>query len=195
MNTSLKNITNIVTGYPFRGKIESNERGFPVIQMKDIKDGKLQRETIVRADVGGSTSHTLLDNDILCAGKAKNNYFILLDGLSEQTVCSPHFFRLRITDKKRTLPEYLYWVLNSDKIQNFLQSKQVGTTTFSIRKETLLNLEIPMPPIHEQAQLIKLAQAVEANTLQQQKIITNNQQLMNGITQQLFKTYGSNTHG
>jgi restriction endonuclease S subunit len=93
------------------------------------------------------------------------------------------------------LPEYLHWVLNSEKIQNFLQSKQVGTTTFSIRKETLQNLEIPIPPAHEQAQLIKLARVVEANTLQQQKIITNNQQLMNGITQQLFKTYGSNTHG
>ena len=195
MNITLDNIADITTGYPFRGKIKSNERGFPVIQMKDVKDGKILWKTIIRADVGGSSSHTLSDNDLLCAGKARNNYFILLDDLTEQTVCSPHFFRLRVKDKQRTLPEYLYWVLNSDKVQHFLQSKQVGTTTFSIRKETLQKLVIPIPPIREQDKLVKLAQAVEAHTLQHKKIITNNRQLMNGITQKLFNTYGSNTDG
>lgn len=195
MNTLLNNIADIATGYPFRGKIEPNALGLPVIQMKDVRDGKIQWETVVRADVGGNSSHTLLDNDLLCAGKARNNYFILLNDLTEQTVCSPHFFRIRINDKKRILPEYLYWVLNSDKVQSSLQAMQVGTTTFSIRKETLQNLTIPIPPTHDQTQFIKLARTVEAHTLQQQKIIVNNQQLMNGITQRLFKTYGSNTHG
>ena len=192
MNTLLKNITDIATGYPFRGKIQSQKTGIPVIQMKDIKDGRIQWESIIRSDLGGNDSHVLGDNDLLCAGKARNNYFILLDDLTEKTVCSPHFFRLRIKDKQRVLPRYLNWVLNTDKIQSLLQAEQVGTTTFSIRKDTLEKLKIPIPPTQEQAQFIALAEKVADHTQQQQLLIENNHQLMNGIAQQLFKTYGSN---
>ena len=194
MNTLLKNITDIATGYPFRGKIQSKKSGIPVIQMKDIRDGRIQWESIIRSDLGGNDSHVLLDEDLLCAGKAKNNYFILLDDLTEKTVCSPHFFRLRIKDKQRVLPHYLSWVLSTDKIQNQLQAEQVGTTTFSIRKDTLENLQIPIPPAREQAQLIALAEKVAAHTQQQRLLIDSNHQLMNGIAQQLFKTYGSNSN-
>lgn len=194
MNTTLNNITDIATGYPFRGKIKSDTLGIPVIQMKDIKDDEIQWDTIVRSDLDGNSSHLLQQNDLLCAGKAKNNYFILLDDLTERTVCSPHFFRLRIRDKERIFPQYLNWVLNSNKVQSQLQAEQVGTTTFSIRKETLQKLKIPIPPMHEQAHLMELIRTVEANTQRQQQLIKNNYQLMNGIAQQLFNTYGSNPH-
>lgn len=195
MNTTLNNIADIATGYPFRGKIESSTIGAPVIQMKDIKDKKVQWETILRSDLGGHSTHYLQENDLLCAGKARNNYFILLDELKEPTVCSPHFFRLRVKDPHRILPQYLSWLLNSDMIQNRLQAEQVGTTTFSIRKETLQKLTIPIPPIREQAHLMELAQTVEKHTQRQKQLLQTNHQLMNGIAQQLFKNYGSNTHG
>lgn len=194
MNTTLKNIAEITSGYPFRGKIVSSKDGVPVIQMKDIKGEKVQWESISRSDANINTAHFLQENDLLCAGKAKNNYFILLDSLATKTICSPHFFRLRIRDQERILPQYLNWFLNSNAIQNQLKSEQMGTTTFSIRKEVLQKLEIPIPPANEQTQLVALAQTVAAQTLKHQRLIVNNHQLMNGIAQQLFNTYGKQPH-
>lgn len=191
MISLLQDIADIAAGHPFRKKIEPSVDGVLAIQMKDINAGLVQWNSVVRTDIGSKKTDFLQNGDILCAGKARNNYFILLNGMSEGTICSPHFFRLRIKDERLVLPPYLNWLLNSNKVQSRLQAEQMGTTTVSIRKDTLQELKIPLPPLEEQRKLVRLIEAVNAHTQRQLQLVDNNDQLMNGIAQHLFSQYGA----
>lgn len=54
------------------------------------------------------------------------------------------------------LPEYLTWFLNQPHILDFLKSKAIGTSTQSISKVALGELEIIIPNVIKQKTILKI---------------------------------------
>jgi len=70
-------------------------------------------------------------------------------GIVEQdvnAVFASYLIRLEITDK-RIAPYYLFYFLNSDKYQNYIQGASGGTTRKSASAGVVTGTEIPIPPM------------------------------------------------
>jgi restriction endonuclease S subunit len=74
----------------------------------------------------------------------------------ENTVASSNFYILRINCKD-VLPEYVGWYLNQPAAQEYLRSRSQGTYIALITKADIGEMEVPIPPLSVQQQVVRVA--------------------------------------
>lgn len=186
----LSRIVKLNAAYPFRGRIpEIQGSGLRAIQMKDVSEEKgINWETATETEIDGRRKPDFLTpGDILFAIRGNHNYAALVDGvaLKYRSVASPHFFVLRCVSSE-ILPEFLVWQLNQGPLQRYFQRESEGTLTKSIRRSTLENALIAIPPPEKQKQIVQLSQAVKAERQLLGKLIQKNEAMMDGIAADLL---------
>lgn len=88
----------------------------------------------------------------------KSAYF---EGYSEEVVFSNHFTRIRVKPNL-LLPKYLsYWLRSKFFIGLFLHRCQRWIGQAAVQRDNLLQLEILIPPIDEQVEIIKILESLE----------------------------------
>lgn len=119
--------------------------------------------------------HLLQKGDLLFAGKGASNLCRVVD-FEQPAIASTTFYIIRINDGG-ILPDYLCWYLSQPKTLATIKAGQVGTGTPLIRKQVLENLEIAIPDLKTQQQIVELAkfQQKEENLL---KVITEKRNLI-----------------
>jgi len=100
--------------------------------------------------------HLLTDGDILLVAKGAVNRACMYEQQTGPSVASSTFFVLRLKEQN-LIPGYLLWLLNTQYYQQLMQSLSKGTQVQSLSKKALASVEIPIPPLHEQQQIIKAA--------------------------------------
>ena len=75
-------------------------------------------------------------------------------------VASTSFFVLRV-QSPAVLPEYLHWYLNQPQTEQWFKSQQQGTGILSIRKSVVEDLEVPVPSLETQRQVVALGKLVK----------------------------------
>ncbi len=187
----LSNIATIQLGYPFRGKInESFYSDIKVIQMKDISLQGIDVESCNYVELTGKKAPSFLENDdILFTARGSYNYAVLFGesakNSSIKAVATPHFFIINIKDKQEILPEFLVWQINSLPIQQYLQRNAMGSVAKSINRQTLENVPIKLPPLAIQQKMVKLIKTIQAEQDTLQKLIDNNNDMLNALAIQL----------
>ena len=196
MSFKLKDIADIRLGHPFRGSIEGDECGdVHVVQMRDTNDsGEVDGSNLVRTFLTGRKKPDWLQKgDILFVAKGANHYAAIVDDgvLPGQSVCSPHFFLVRIKPKKHViaLPAFIAWQLNQIPAQRYFFNSAEGSLYVSIRKQVLEDTPLVLPSIERQRQLIsmQLCALNEKKTLQ--RLIENRQQQINAIAKNELEPY------
>ena len=99
--------------------------------------------------------HLLRRGDLLFAGKGTSNLCRVID-FEHPAIASTTFYIIRIDDGG-ILPDYLFWYLSQPKTLATIKAGQVGTGTPLIRKQILENLEIAIPDLKTQRQIVELA--------------------------------------
>ncbi len=66
---------------------------------------------------------------------------VLIDEKTENLVISSHFVIIR-ADKNKILPEYLYWLLNTEKIKTCLLQNSLGSTLAVIKPSSFGEIDI-----------------------------------------------------
>ena len=168
----LKNLTGIISGYPFRKKIQTSRSGnFFIIQMEDInKDHTLNTAALSKTNLENVKSKYLLNKgDILFTPKGYNNFATLIDSPLTNTIPIAHFYIIRIKKEKlKTLtPSYLTWYINQKPAQTFFKNYAAGTNIPSINKKHLNELVIEIPPLKLQNQITKIYRL----SLKEQKLL------------------------
>lgn len=107
--------------------------------------------------------HLLKKGDILFASKGTKNFAAVYEDHNPDAVASTSFFVIRLK-VNQIIPEYLAWFLNQPSTLKYLKERAIGTTTPSISKAVLDQLEIPAPNLEKQKKIIALA-----NLLNQEK--------------------------
>ena len=102
-----------------------------------------------------SNKHILNTGDVLFAAKGNKNFASCFININFNAVASTSFFVIRLISTN-ILPEYLTWYLNQSHILEFLKSKAIGTSTQSISKVALGDLEIIFPNIKKQRTILEL---------------------------------------
>lgn len=102
--------------------------------------------------------HFLQPDDVLVVAKGASFLSAIFDGSYSPAVASTVFMVIRPINRNIVLPEYLSWHINLISTQNELFSKSIGTSTPSINKKILEDLEIPVPEIMKQNLILKIAE-------------------------------------
>ena len=80
---------------------------------------------------------------------------VLIDEAHENMIIPSHFVVIR-PDKEKILPEYLYWLLNTEKVKQELQQNINSTTIGTVKTMSYAELDIERITLQEQAQIGEL---------------------------------------
>lgn len=105
-----------------------------------------------------TTKHILNSGDILFAAKGSNNFAVTIKDSYGPCIASSTFIVIKIAPelKNRIYPEYLTWYINQPKSLNFLKNLATGSGVPSISISKFQDLEIEIPPMHVQENIIAI---------------------------------------
>jgi len=159
-------------GYSFRSRLEaSSSGGVAVIQMKDLlDDNTVGCGDLVKIDMEMVKEHHLVQKgDLVFRSRGHvTTAAVLLEEPGKAVVAAP-LLRIRITKPDRVLPEYLNWYISQRDAQIFLTSRAKGTVQKMISKQAIEELEVSLPSLEKQKNIVELASLIarEQNLLQQ----------------------------
>jgi len=186
MNTILCDIADIRPGYPFRGTIAPVKEGeVHVVQVRDADStGEIFQDEMITTNLPGKKQPDWLQaGDVLFVTKGAKNFSALVEDLPAKTVCSPHFFLVRLKPemKKKVLPEFICWQLNQLPAQRYFQATAEGSLYVSIRRQVLENTPFALPSMEKQRQLVAMHRCAVKEQKVLQQLIENRQQKLDAI--------------
>jgi hypothetical protein len=185
-DTKLGDIADIRSGHPFRGSIEPDINGdVHVVQVRDTNaTGEITQDKVIKTTLTSKKNPDWLQSgDILFVAKGAKHFSALVEDLPKQTVCSPHFFLVRIKPafKELVTPEFVCWQLNQLPAQRYFQTKAEGSLYLSVRRQILEYVPITMLPIEKQRQLTAMHRCAVKEQKVLQQLIDNRQQQLEAI--------------
>lgn len=167
MNTShtiarLGDIASIRQGHPFRGAIRAAEDGsVRVIQLKNVGvNGMDDVHELMRTHLSNRKAPDWVkDGDVVLAARGSRPVAALLTHPPENTVCSPHLYVIRVADLARTLPAFIAWQLNQSSAREHLHRQSAGSRQQSLRKKSVEDLRMRLPPLLHQQRIVTIARA------------------------------------
>lgn len=167
VKVQLKQIASVQMGYSFRSRLEAVKSGdMEVIQMKDLRDDHVvDCSDLVTVEMKEIKEHHLVrKGDLVMRSRGLlTTSAIVLEEPRIAVVAAP-LLRIRVGDFNKVLPEYLNWYINQRDAQAFLHSRAIGTAQKMIGKEALDELEVFLPELARQKNIVEMA-ALSASEL------------------------------
>jgi hypothetical protein len=156
----LKKLATVRMGYSFRSRLEAVIDGdVAVIQMKDLSDDNtVCCDELIQIDMEAVKEHHLVrKGDLIFRSRGQETTAaVLLNDPGKAVVAAP-LLRIRIVKPDKILPEYLNWYISQRDAQIFLTSRAMGTSQKMISKESLEELEVPLPALERQKNIAEMA--------------------------------------
>ena len=190
MKTKLKNIASVQMGYSFRSGLKPEQTGnIAVIQMKDLtEDNLVDQHSLLLIKLNDFKEHHKAElNDLVFRSRGQTNTAALIDVNIGPSVVAAPLLRIRI-EKNSILPAYLCWFINQPSSQMFIQSKSNSSAMRMTGKSVLEDLEIVLPSIEIQQQIITLEKLSSQEQHLMSKLCNKKRQLMNKILIELATT-------
>ena len=187
MKNKLKDIALVQMGLSFRSRIEPEADGnVAVIQMRDLtEDNKLDHSNLTTININDiNERHLVKYKDLVFRSRGKTTTATIIDNEPGRTVVSAPLFLIRTTSQK-VLPEYLYWFINQSSSQAFLHSRATGTAMTMIGKSVLDALEIPLPDLETQKQIVTLADLLNKEQRLMRDLAEQKEKLVKAIQMRL----------
>ncbi len=159
------------------------------LNTSDTLEGKVINHTLFEPKkLPGQAKKTIQPNDILYSEiRPANKRYAFVDFDSSNYVVSTKLMVLRVLDKEVISPKYLYYFLTSDEIVSYLQmlAESRSGTFPQIRFEEVSLLDIKLPPLNVQNEIVELVASLD------DKIELNNKinQELEALAQTLFKQW------
>jgi restriction endonuclease S subunit len=160
---NLKQIASVQMGYPFRSRIERDNKGnVSVIQMKDItENGRFDSDNLIRISLNHiEERHLTKMGDIALRSRGQTNKCALINKDTGITVVTAPLLVIRIPGNS-VLPAYLAWYINQATTQSYLASHARGTSVPMINKQVIEQLPVTIPSIECQQKIVDLNAMVE----------------------------------
>ncbi len=140
----LQDVLKIQTGFPFQSELFNTDKvGLPIIRIRDIKSG--YSDTFYSGEY--DNSFIVNEDEILIGmdGEFKAYKWGKIPALLNQRVC-------RLYDFQNVLPDYVFRFLNEELFK--IEQKTHGVTVKHISHKQIYGIEIPLPPIEIQQQIV-----------------------------------------
>lgn len=156
MKLQLKDIAAILTGVYNKPTISGNAIYLQVSMFDQY--GRVLPGVKPNITIEGNNKHLLTQGDVLFAAKGSNNFAVEYSPATGPAIASSTFLIIKPmnTNKQGMVPGYMAWYLNHPNTQKLLKSKAIGSSMPSISKKVLEELEIPVPSLERQQQILKI---------------------------------------
>ena len=128
---------------------------YKLLRITDIQNNNLQWDTVPYTDfdTNKAESYLLNDGDILFARTgATVGKSYLVQGLKEEAIYASYLIRVQTYDA--VLPQYVKFYFESGYYWEQIVQESVGVGQPNVNGTILGNLNIPIPPIHEQDRIV-----------------------------------------
>ena len=159
---ALEDICKIRVGHAFRGRVESTSGGgLAVIQPRDISgSAKLKVGGVAQVDLSLlKPSQLLCSGDILLAGRGRICATVYRDECAPHCIASGALFVLSVLPSMGVIPEFIALYLNSHEGHLALSRVGARTTAAFLNRSNLKEVEIPIPDMPTQQNLVALNQS------------------------------------
>jgi hypothetical protein len=148
-------VADVLTGYPFRGKVMPEDGGdLAAIQIKDLTIGgglDLDGALRIRGEAAYQR-HLLQANDILMQSRGSANRAVVFEG-TVRAIAALGLLVIR-PQVQQVLPAFLLWFLSHPRTQERLRDLARGSTVDFIAKNDAADFMVPTPPLGLQEQVI-----------------------------------------
>ncbi|MCB9264787.1 MAG: restriction endonuclease subunit S [Lewinellaceae bacterium] len=191
MNKKLEDIAAISTGVFKKGSPSGTAY---YLQAKHFDEyGRFHPEGIITPEIsmdGRLRKHLLQDGDILLVSKGFSNKACLYPAEVGPALASSTFLVISVKDEG-VYPEYIQWYLNTSAMQAILSSLARGTRIPSLSKKALAKVEVQIPSIQRQKQILEMQRLWEKERALTFELIELKEALYQGF---LFDLTKSNTN-
>jgi restriction endonuclease S subunit len=150
-----------------RSGIHSNlkdKNGIPLkyIQIKDF-DTNLNlnlKKSKTRNFKPSISKDALIDDDILIVSRGERFFTYLFKTNEHPAVASSSFFFLMLK-VNNLLPDYITAFLNTNHVKEYIKKNSTGGTIKAVKKEAISQLEIEVPPLNKQREIVSLLNTLE----------------------------------
>ena len=147
----LKKQINFINGYAFDSNLFKIDGDTPVIRIGDIVDGKISYNNTIGVNYNSSlSSFEIKPNDILIAMSGATVGKTGIASFSDRGYINQRVGIIR-TQKYR----YIYYALNSNKFEQYIQLKSNGAAQPNISSSLIQDYPILLPPVEEQEAIVK----------------------------------------
>jgi len=188
MYLKLSHLTQVISGYSFRGSIDDLPNGtHRVILVRDLNilnpiDD--YTDLLLVNFENTNTDAIVKPSDILLSTRGTDTAGLkvgIYNGTKDNVIATSSLFILRV-NKIKILPEYLLFYLNSRRGQNALKNIMSGATVKTISKKEIADIQILVPPIKEQTLLVGTLSNMEKQT----KLLQTKIQLLNLLIENIL---------
>ncbi len=157
----VSDIATIRNGYAFRGRIEPDMSGDTrVIQASDLAAGReLDTAALACVQLGAKAErYQLTEKDIVfvARGLRQRAYRPVRDTITGKPIITAFGLLVITAIESRVLPDYLYWALNTPRIQHAIGKLTEGTSLSFISDKNFGQVDIPLPTLDKQLQIEQL---------------------------------------
>jgi len=130
------------------------------LTVKEMASGKIifsdKTDKITREAVSIIQNRSRLEvNDILLSGIGTIGRVAIVDIPVDDWNCSESVLLLK-SDQSIIAPKYLKYILESNDVQTYFDAHATGSTLKGIRQKDLRSLEIPLPPLPVQEEIVRI---------------------------------------
>lgn len=145
------------TGVTLRRRPENKrERGVLAIQQSDIlAEGVFDQDQAIRLDIPVSPQHFVAHDELLFCSRAFHWAACVPGDIGEPLLAVAPLFILRPASV--VLPDYLAWCVNRAQSRSYFDREAVGTGVKMITKNVLMNLQLELPALAAQRQIVAAA--------------------------------------
>lgn len=109
----------------------------------------------------GEKQNEVLHGDILFTGSSETPEeagmsSVVLEQPKGRLYLNSFCFGFRLNNMSETYPHYMRYILRDNKVRKFISKTAFGVTRFNINKERMLEVEIPLPPLPIQQEIVRI---------------------------------------
>lgn len=164
-NPRLKDVTTLFRGFNVGSKNEESPDGkYRVVRLSDVQNGKLIFTNISRYHIKNNAKvdmYKLQKDDVILSIRGSTLKTAIVPINAEDLLLSQNFIGIRCS--KNLDPNFLKVYLESPLGQYLLSNKMSGTAIPTLSRKDVETLEIPLPPIETQMNIMKFYLDKEAH--------------------------------
>jgi len=156
------------------------EGDISVVQVKDIWDGSINTNNIIRMRSSNLKERDFLrKGDVLFSGKGRLVAIKWNEEIPE-AVASNSFFIIQGKNGK-ILPGFLAAYLGSESVKKEIGRKTKSSTVMHLSIEDVRQLQIPIPPLDVQKKFVRLAELLQEEKKMNRAIISKKEKILDNL--------------
>jgi len=191
-STSFKKMadfTDIKQGHLFRKGIRNLPHGeIYLIQPSDIdQNGIIDPSNLHRVKKTEIKETALIDqNDIVVKSKSSPPVFFKVKDSEGPFAVTDQFLIINI-NKKYIISDFLLWYLRSRNSIIYFQARMDGTSVPFLKKETLKNMEIPIPSINNQERIVMMNKLIDEEKMLVEEITDHKKKMIEQLSMNIIQ--------